>query len=294
MGQAFPEASSRTKGRASALLETRILETVQHYAILTVRQLFYVLASKFGYSSSRQFYKILDYHLTKMRRVNAVLNAKFVDPTRHFIAALRPYREVELWVEKDSIRNFLENIAMKYRLSIQVLRGFGSLSMYRKALERAAERGVREILYIGDFDPSGCLIDRVAQREMRIAVHRVTLTREQIQRYGLPFLPVNMRDSRAEEYVAKYGPRCWEVESLRPRTFRRLVEERLRSVVPESYVAEARARDHASRVARPITERLTQLIEQEVFDLLRQGIPSREIFHRLALKYGLPNRRLEK
>ena len=272
-------------------MEMRILETVKHYARLTVRQLFYVLVSKFDYSSTRRFYKTLDYHLTKMRRINSLLDAKFVDPTRHFIIAPRPFEEVELWVEKDSIRNFLEYTALKYRLSIQVLRGFGSLSMFRKALERAANRAVKRILYIGDFDPSGCLIDRVAQREMRIAFHRIALTMEQIRRYSLRSLPVNMRDSRAEKYIAKYGPKCWEVESLRPRTFRKIVEEKLRAIVPQSYVADARALDYAARVARPITEQITRIIEQEVFNLLRQGIPSREIFHRLAGEYGLTNRR---
>ena len=66
------------------------------------------------------------------------LHAKFIDPTRHFVRAPRPYPEIELWVEKDSIRNFFGNLAARYRLSIQVLRGFASLSMYRKALLRAA------------------------------------------------------------------------------------------------------------------------------------------------------------
>jgi len=174
-----------TKGRASAILEWRILETARHYTKLTVRQLYYILISKYGYPPGRNSYKALDYHLTKMRRINPDLHKKFVDPTRHFIQAPRPYHEIEIWVEKEPIRNFLNNLAAKYRLSIQVLRGFASLSMYRKALIRAAERGVKKILYIGDFDLSGLLIEVVAEREMDsgrgIEVKRIALTLEQVK-----------------------------------------------------------------------------------------------------------------
>ena len=153
-------------------LHLQILKTVKHYARLTVRQLYYVLTSRRGFPASHKFYKILDYHLTKMRRLDPRLNAKFVDPTRHFVAAPRPYPEVELWVEKETIRTLLERLAAKYRLSIQVLRGFASLSMFRKALRRANERGVKKILYIGDFDASGLLIDKIAQKEMQTNMTR--------------------------------------------------------------------------------------------------------------------------
>jgi hypothetical protein len=293
MNAVSPRDPSRTKGKGPVLLETRILDTVKHYSILTVRQLFYVIVSKFSYPSTRKFYKVLDYHLTKMRRANSVLHAKFVDPTRYFIPALRPFEEIELWVEKDSIRNLLENLAQKYRINIQVLRGFGSLSMFRKGLQRATSRGVRKILYIGDFDPSGLLIDHVAEREMSITVQRIALTMEQIRRYQLPSLPVNRRDSRAETYIARYGIRSWDIESVRPRTFLRVVEERLRQNVPETHIVEAKARDRASTVARPVTEQLRRLIEQQVFDLLSQGRSSKDILRQLSLKYELPRGRFQ-
>jgi len=284
-----------TKGRASVLLEWRILNTTKHYARLTVRQLYYVLISKYGYTPSRRFYKVLDYHLTKMRRTNNDLHAKFVDPTRHFIPAPRPYHEIELWVEKDSIRNFLNNLAAKYRLSIQVLKGFASLSMFRKALIRAAERGVRKILYIGDFDPSGLLIEKVAEREMDggrgLEVKRIALTLDQVRRFRPPSVPVNRKDSRARDYIAKYGERCWEVEALRPRTLFRLVEEKLRENVPPEYLAEAEARERAARVARPVTERMRRMIEREVYRLLEEGKSEEEIRRQLASRYGSRARR---
>jgi len=276
-----------TKGRTSRLLESRILNTVKYYSRLTVRQLYYVLISKYRYAPSRKFYKVLNYHLVKMRRCDPKLNAKFVDPTRQFIGAPMSYHEIELWVEKDSVRNFVDDLAAKYRLSIQVLRGFASLSMYRIALLRAAERGVKRILYLGDFDPSGLLIDRVAEREMAIEVKRIALTLEQIKRYRPPSLPVNRRDSRAEDYMKKYGDRCWELEAIRPRTLLRLVKEKLAENVPYEYLVEADARERAAQVAKPIIERLTLGIEKEVLRLMEAGAKEKDISKILVSKYGL-------
>jgi len=276
-----------TKGQASILLEWRILNTAKHYTRLTVRQLYYILVSKFQYPADRKFYKRLDYHLTKMRRLNPKLHAKFTDPTRHFIPAPLPYPKIELWVEKDSIRNFLNTLATKYRLSIQVLRGFASLSMYRKALLRAAKKNVQKILYIGDFDPSGLLIEKVAEKEMGIEIKRIALTLEQVKRFRPPSRPVNRKDSRAKDYVAKFGDRCWEVEALRPRTLFRLVEKKLRENVPPEHLVEAEARERVAKIARPVTEKLRRTIEKEVFRLLETGISEEQIRAQLASEYGV-------
>ena len=276
-----------TKGRASILLEWRILNTAKHYTRLTVRQLYYILISKFQYPADRKFYKRLDYHLTKMRRLNPKLHAKFTDPTRHFIPAPLPYPRIELWVEKDSIRNFLNTLATKYRLSIQVLRGFASLSMYRKALKRVAKKNVQKILYIGDFDPSGLLIEKVAEKEMDIEIKRIALTLEQVKRFRPPSRPVNRKDSRAKDYVARYGNRCWEVEALRPRTLFRQVEKKLRENVPPEHLVEAEARERAAKIARPVTEKLRKAIEREVLRLLEAGAPEEEILKQLASKHGI-------
>jgi len=268
------------------LLEPQILDTVRYYSKLTVRQLYYILVSKFGYTPSRSFYKRLDYHLVKLRRRDPRLNDKFTDPTRHFLDAVLPYTGIELWMEKDSIRNLLQGLAWKYRVAVQVLRGFASLSMYHKALSRAKKRGVKRILYVGDFDSSGLAISKVAEREMRIKFQRVVLTKDQIRRFRLPSIPVNMRDSRAEAYVSLHGDRCWEAESLRPRTFLKLVEDKLREHVPRDFLEKANVREKASRIAKPLAEKFRAILEREVFNMLQQGKSNQEIQTHLQSKYG--------
>jgi len=199
-----------TKGRASALLEWRILETARHYVRLTVRQLYYIIISKYGYTPSRNFYKVLDYHLTKMRRMNRDLHAKFIDPTRHFIPAPRPYPEIELWVEKDSIRNFLDDLAAKYRLSIQVLRGFASLSMFRKALLRASKRSW--LITLGFHGDSSSCSRRISASNY--------LTHELLEGFRLLFLVLvgvyEFLDGCSDDLVSEVSsdPSVPEVESV--------------------------------------------------------------------------------
>ncbi|MCL6579247.1 MAG: hypothetical protein K6T73_07655 [Candidatus Bathyarchaeota archaeon] len=113
------------KGRGNVLLVWRILQTVKRYSLLTVRQLFYILVSRFpkDYPATRAFYKRMNRYLSKIRRVNPAVHEKFIDPTRQFVIPPLPYPRIEIWVEKDSIRSFLGRLIAKYRLSCQVLRG---------------------------------------------------------------------------------------------------------------------------------------------------------------------------
>jgi len=289
----FIREQYRVKGRSNALLVWRILKTVKGYTRLTVRQLFYILISRFprDYPATRAFYKRLDRYLAKIRRVNPEVHEKFIDPTRQFVIPPLRFPRIELWCEKDSIRNFVGKLAVKYRLGIQVLRGFASLSMYRRALERARKRGVTMVLYIGDWDPSGLLIEQVAQgemdHEMGIKFVRLAITMEQIKRFRPPSRAVNIKDSRAKEYIEKYGDRCWEVEAIRPRTLLKLIEKGLRENVPPEFLVEAEARERAARVAHPVTEKLRKAIEREVLRLLAKGVPEEEILTTLSEKYGV-------
>ena len=282
----------RVKGSRNVLLVWRILKTVKGYSHLTVRQLFYILISRFpkSYPATKAFYKRLDRYLAKIRRVSPGVHKKFIDSTRQFIAPPIPYPQIEIWVEKDSIRNFIGKLAAKYHLSIQVLRGFASLSMYRKALERARKRRVNLVLYIGDFDPSGILIEKVAKEEMDhelgIRFARLALTMPQISRFKPPSRPVNRKDSRVKEYTAKYGNRCWEVEAIRPRTLLKLIERGLRGNVPAGFLVEAEARERAARLARPVTERLRKIIEREVLCLLKEGVPEEDALKRISEEYA--------
>jgi len=257
-----------TKGNPSRLLEQRIIEISRRYPKVTVRHLYYVLISKYGYPPTKRFYKRVVYHLAKLRRRNPELDAKFVDTTRPFILAPDSYPKLEVWVEKDSIRSFLEDLTTEYRVSVQALRGFPSLTMLRNAVERAASRGVRKILYLGDFDPSGLLVQEIAQKQIGMAeIERIALTLEQIHRYNPPYVLVNRRDSRAEDYVEKYGDRCWEVEALEPEVLLKVVEEKLRENLPQRHLEKVKPKEHVGKAAESIIQRLVGYIRKIIYRL---------------------------
>ena len=87
------------KGRGNVLLVWRILKTARGYSHLTVRQIYYILISRFKYPATRAFYKRMNRYLSKIRRLNPEVHKKFIDPTRQFVIPPRPYVHIEIWVE---------------------------------------------------------------------------------------------------------------------------------------------------------------------------------------------------
>jgi hypothetical protein len=247
--------------------------------MLTVRQFYYIMISRFEYPSGRSFYKRFVYHLSRIRQDNAGLHGKIIDHTREFIPALPiEYQKVELWVEKDAIRMVSEDLAAKYRISTQVLRGFPSITMLRKALVRARNKGVTKILYVGDWDPSGVLIEQVAAREMAgIEMQRVAITSEQARRYRLPPIRVNRKDSRANGYLKKNGDKAWELESLRPRTFHEILEKALKANIPKEFLRKAKEREKAIKIAQPIVAKFSAKIERQIIRMIKGKKSRREI-----------------
>jgi hypothetical protein len=223
---------------------------------------------------------------TQLRRADPHLNRKFVDYTREFLAQPRSYSDVELWLEKLSLKPPIEDLARFYGVNVLVCRGFTSLSAITRGLERAVQRNVKLILFIGDFDASGLEIQKVAEREMRLVFRRVMVTYEQAKKLNLAPIPVNMRDSRAEEYVSRYGNESWEVEAIRPRTFRRILETALKEVIPEEFLLELRLSERAERVARPLEMRFAEAIRGRAVELKKKGLSDKEVRRRLAEEFG--------
>ena len=146
------------------------------------------------------------------------------------------------------------------------------------------------VLYLGDFGPSGLLIQKIASSEMdhklAITFHRIAITWEQIKRLKPPSRPVNLKDSRAKDYIAKFGTRKWDVEAIRPQTLFKLIEDGFRKVIPPKFLREAEERERAAKLVRRVTERLRRAIEKEALGLIRKGLTEEEVRKIIAEKYG--------
>jgi len=192
-----------------------------------------------------------------------------------------------MWTEKASLLPLLMPLAKLYGVNVLILRGFGSLSAITMALKRAIARGIKLILYIGDWDPSGLEIQEVCRRETGIEFKRVMVTKEQATTLKLIPMPTNRRDSRWKKFVQKHGDEGYEVEAIRPRTFRKLLEQALIEAVPAFFLEQVKLKSRASKFVRPYIAKLGRNMEADVRSWIKQGLSEEEIRRRLQERYGL-------
>jgi hypothetical protein len=262
-------------------LKADVYAVATEYEVLTVRQTYYRLVALHGYyRPTLIFYKYLSRWLVRWRKMDRWLDEKFVDPSRPFIQPPQPWNYAELWLEKDSLRALLEKVALRFRISVVVQRGFASRSCLRDALQRARDKGIRKIFLVLDFDPSGLSIEQVDAREMGIKMIRVALTYEQAKQ--LISRRVKRRDTRARKYLQRYGDRCWEIESLDPKKLLQIVEVALRREVTPENLREAGLEEEAARVALELLEPIRARIEAAAHKLLQRGVPHDKIKERLG------------
>ena len=119
------------------------------------------------------------------------------------------------------------------------------------------------LLYLGDHDPSG--LDMIRDIESRLfefawggfshdadepmpkdfhdtsqfenfindwfEIVPIALTMDQIRLYNPPPNPAKITDSRANEYIAMYGDKSWEVDALRPEILNKLLEDSIKDKI---------------------------------------------------------------
>lgn len=183
---------------------------------------------------------------------------------------------VEVWVEKDALSGVLTRVTRPYHIPIMVNRGYTSASAmydaYNRFLENGQDRPV-VILYLGDFDPSGLdMIRDIRDRtdefmhaedsrlwagDMEFTVEPIALTREQIEQYNPPPNPTKITDSRAGDYIARYGRTSWEVDALRPDVLNAVLDTAIRRHIDIDQYDEVVAREKADRAKlRKLKEQL--------------------------------------
>lgn len=102
----------------------------------------------------------------------------------------------------------------------------------------AADAGwpVIRIFYLGDHDPSGIDMTRDVVERLKtlsdytpIEVVRLALNMDQIEELQPPENPAKMTDSRANDYVARYGNSSWELDAVTPTALAQLVRTAVES-----------------------------------------------------------------
>jgi hypothetical protein len=216
----------------------------------TVRQVFYIVTSQGEVEKTEQGYRQVQSRLMAMRTTGRMPWQWLTDNTRwrhaarsytsarhavnavahSFYLDLQAYQDtrLEIWVEKDAVTGVLHPITHKYRIGLMPCRGFPSFTFLMSASAEANEDARPfKIIYMGDHDPSGAIIDTKVRQHMDryclgrfLGVERIAVNVEQIKRFGLQTRPTKKSDSRAKSFEGE----SVEVDAIPPNDLRQLLE----------------------------------------------------------------------
>lgn len=173
---------------------------------------------------------------------------------------------VEVWVESRSIAGVIQDDCKELAVSLYPCGGFSSITLAYEAAEAinaCADDKHVVILYVGDYDPAGVLIDKSLERELRahlasnieLTFERIGITEQQITDLDLPSNPRKATDKRSQHVQFAV-----EAEAMPAATMRALVRTHVESYLPEhaleiAKVAEAEERKGLVRLAQDLDTR---------------------------------------
>jgi hypothetical protein len=166
----------------------------------------------------------------------------------------------EVWAESRSIASVVHHDCMELAVDLYPCGGFSSLSFVHEAAElhnQLNDKRPLVVLYIGDFDPAGVLIDQSLERELRTHLHRsialdfrrIAINEEQVDIYDLPTKPRKEGDKRSQHITYTV-----EAEAMPARSLRSILRTEVEALLPSdalqvAKVAEESERAHLARMA---------------------------------------------
>lgn len=273
-----------------------IVEDLEDYLPLTLRQIYYQMVARLHIPNTESQYKGLSKALAKARKEGLVPWAVIEDPTRPLKGGVgwddqqeylesrldeaaelykrrlmrgQPYY-IELFVEKQALITPFTRAGERYRLLVNMGRGYSSVTVLKKMADRllhAKWLGYEPlVLAFSDFDPSGVdLVENLSRQfwdfDAEAEVERVALTHAQVEAYELPHDPKawKMNDARARRFIQEYGKYAVELDALSPATLERLVHEAVekrldQDLFEQEVEIEANERREIARRVAPILE----------------------------------------
>jgi hypothetical protein len=226
---------------------------------VTLRGVFYGVASAGAVDKTETGYDLIGRELLKLRRAGRVSYADITDGTRWISRpttwggleemledAAASYRralwhdqpaEVQVFTEKDAISGVILPVTRRWDVPLGVLRGYSSESFaWTVAQSIIGAPGEVFVYQLGDHDPSGVDAWRDFTRKVMdftgaaayfdsggLAVHfeRIAVTEDQIRDLGLLTRPTKRSDSRA----AKFRGESVEVDAIPAPRLRQIVED---------------------------------------------------------------------
>jgi hypothetical protein len=159
----------------------------------------------------------------------------------------------EVWCESRSIAGVIEADCEELAVSLYPSGGFTSLTLAYQAADYINDECRDQpvmIFYIGDYDPSGVLIDVAIERELRkhlrpeigLQFIRIGITKEQIEEYDLPTKPRKATEKRSPHILETV-----EAEAMPARIMRKLLRDNIEALLPEDALAIAEVEEQSAR-----------------------------------------------
>ncbi|OQK31427.1 hypothetical protein XM71_u0085 [Vibrio parahaemolyticus] len=97
------------------------------------------------------------------------------------------------------------------------------------------------LIHLGDHDPSGIdmtrdnrdRIDLFTRMPQEVEVVRLALNRDQIDQFNPPPNPAKITDSRAKEYIKRFGNTSWELDALEPQVMTEMIQSEIDKYIDE-------------------------------------------------------------
>ena len=157
---------------------------------------------------------------------------------------------VEVWVESRSLAGVLVGTCRDAAVSLYPAGGFTSATLaYEAAMEIDRRKRARAVvLYVGDHDPAGVLIDQSIEAELRshlatpLEFHRLAVNEEQIAELDLPTKPRREKDKRRLDITETV-----EAEAIPAAYMRQMVSEAVLAYLPDGALHAAKVAEESER-----------------------------------------------
>lgn len=157
----------------------------------------------------------------------------------------------EIWVESRSIAGVLLDLCDELAVSLYPAGGFTSASFAYDAAQGLNAQGNTRVLYVGDYDPAGVLIDKSIERELRrhlkpsvsLDFQRIAITKEQIEKYDLPTKPRKASDRRSLHIKETV-----EAEAMPASLLRSIVRRHVESLLPAGALEAVKVAEEEERL----------------------------------------------
>jgi hypothetical protein len=148
---------------------------------------------------------------------------------------------IECWVEKDAMSGVIEKACQPYRVPYMACKGYLSASEAWRAGQRyeAMRMAGRRVilLHLGDHDPSGIDMTRDNSERLElfsddsVEVKRLALNMNQIEELKPPPNPTKITDTRAGDYIKRFGSSSWELDALKPGYIVDLIQSEIKPLI---------------------------------------------------------------